>query len=408
MLTFWFWLFVIPAALAALFSMRKGREFLEYVEDSLADPPDDPDGEDDLDEELIIPFHPAVTLIVPVRGHDHDLARNMGSLGALDYPDYELIVTARNSDDTGLLTARTILGERARFVAAGPPAAGTGEKVHNLLAAVKQARPASEVFAFADSDGQVDEDWLGNLVAPLEDETLGATTGFRWYFPEEGGFWPLLRSAWDSTIACHMSVKDKNFVWGGAMALRRATFVEADVERFWAGAVSDDYRLSAAINAAGQGIRFVPGAMVATTGSCTRKEFLAWARRQLTITRVYRPHPWTVGFVGHIVYCGAMVLSLAMVLVGNTPLGLGALVVTTVPGMAKGALRGTIARLMFPRREGWFDRYGGAYFWLVPIATWVWLVSFAGSAVTRKIEWRGYVYDLVSSDRTVVLKAPDR
>ncbi len=406
MLSFWFWFFVIPAALAALFSMRKGRDFLEYVEDFLS-PSDDRDDEDDPDREHGEPYLPAVTLIVPVRGHDHDLARNLGSLGVLDYPDYELIVTARDRDDAGFRTARTILGESARFVAAGTPPEGTGEKVHNLLAAVKSARPESEVFAFADSDGQVDEDWLHNLVAPLQDETLGATTGFRWYFPEEGGFWPLLRSAWDSTIAGNMSTQDKNFAWGGAMALRRTTFVEANVEKFWAGAVSDDYRLSAAINAAGRGIRFVPGSMVATTGSCTGKEFLTWARRQLIITRVYRPRLWTAGFVSHVVYCGAMVLSLAMALVENAPLGLGALVVTTVPGMGKGALRGTIARLMFPQREDWFDRHGWAYFWMVPIATWVWLVTFARSATTRRIEWRGYVYDLVSADRVTVLKAPE-
>lgn len=406
MLSFWFWLFVIPATLAALFSMRKGRDFLEYVEDSLSES-GDRDDEDDPNSEPREPFLPPVTVIVPVRGHDHDLARNLGSLGALDYPDYELIVTASDCDDDGSRSARTILGERAAFVTSGNPPPGTGEKVHNLIAAVKQARPESEVFVFADSDGQVAEDWLRNLVAPLEDETLGATTGFRWYFPEEGGFWPLLRSAWDSTIAGNISTKDKNFAWGGAMALRRATFVEADVERFWAGAVSDDYRLSAAMNAAGRGIRFVPGAMVATTGTCTATEFLTWARRQLIITRVYRPHLWAAGFVSHVVYCGAMVLSLVMALTENVPLGLGALVVTTVPGMVKGALRGTIARLMFPRRESWFDRHGWAYFWLVPVTTWVWLVSFVGSAATRKIEWRGYVYDLVSSERTVVLKTPD-
>ncbi len=406
MLSFWFWFFVVPATIAALFSMRKGRDFLEYVEDSLSPKPDR-DLEADAEFEPAEPFLPPVTVIVPVRGHDHDLARNLGSLGALDYPDYELIVTARDPEDPGVRTARTILGEKAGFVTTGEPTGGTGEKVHNLLAAVRQARPKSEVFAFADSDGQVAEDWLRNLVAPLKDEKLGATTGFRWYFPEEGGFWPLVRSAWDSTIASSMSTKDKNFAWGGATALRRSTFAEADVAKFWEGAVSDDYRLSAAMNAVDRGIRFVPGAMVGTTGPCTANEFLAWARRQLIITRVYRPHLWAAGFVSHIVYCGAMVLSVVMALTENTPLGLGALVVTMVPGMGKGALRGTVARLMFPQREDWFDLHGWAYFWLVPIATWVWLVSFVGSATTRKIEWRGYVYDLVSAEKTVVLKTPE-
>ena len=100
---------------------------------------------------------------------------------------------------------------------------------------------------------------------PLADETIGATTGFRWYFPEDGGFWPLLRSVWDSTIAGNMNTKDRNFAWGGGMAVRRATFEQARVAEFWKGTVSDDYRLTAALNKARLGIRFVPGGMVATT-----------------------------------------------------------------------------------------------------------------------------------------------
>ena len=407
MLSFWFWFFVIPAVLTALFSIRQGRRFLEYVEESLAESADDSDEDHDNEKKRTKPFCPPVSLIVAIRGRDHDLDRNLRSLAALDYPDYELIVSARNSMDSGLQAARSILGDKARFIIAGNPREGTGEKIHNLLAAVSQARSKSEIFAFADADGQVEADWLGNLVSPLADPKLGATTGFRWYFPEEGGFWPLLRSAWDSTIACNMSPQDKNFAWGGSTALRRATFAEADVEKYWSGALSDDFRLSAAMNAVGRRIRFVPGAMVATTGSCTAGEFLAWARRQLVITRVYRPRLWMAGFVSHIVYCGAAVLSLVMTFAENVPLGLGALVLTTVPGMSKGSLRQAMARLMFPEREDWFDRHGWAYFWLVPIATWAWLATFARSATTRKIQWKGYSYHLVSAEKTVVLEAPE-
>ncbi len=385
MLIYLFWFFVVPATLAALVSNRAGRNYVEYVEAEL----NEPVGE----------YEPPVTLIVPVKGLDHDLAGNLQSLAVQDYPDYELIVVTRGASDEGLRVARSVLHERVRVVVAGEPADGTGEKVHNLLEAVRQARSASEVFAFADSDGRVTRNWLRNLVAPLEDESLGATTGFRWYLPEDGGFWPLLRSAWDSTIAGNLRADDKNFAWGGGMALGRSTFEQASVAEFWRGAVSDDYRLTAAMNAAERGIRFVPGAMVATTGSCTAAEFLRWAARQLVITRVYRGKLWWAGFVAHIVYCGAMVMSLLVALTGN-PLGLAGLVVTLVPGMAKGAVRGHAGRMMFPHHGGWFDQYGWAYFWMTPIATWIWLYTFLRSAMTRRIEWRGNVYELVSANET--------
>ena len=391
MLEILFWIFVAPAALAALASAKSGRRFLEHVEVAWK-------GEPDPDAPV---YEPPATVIVPVRGLDHELAANLQSLARQDYPRYELLVVCRSADDPAVTTARMTLGERCRIVIAGDPPLDTGEKVHNLLAAVAAAGAWSDVFVFADSDGQVAEGWLRGLVAPLVDGRRGAATAFRWYFPEEGGgFWSLLRSAWDSTIAGQMSSDDrKNFAWGGATAIRRKVFEQTRVADFWQGVVSDDYRLTHAMQAAGRGVSFVPKAMVATTGHVSRGEFLDWATRQLVITKAYWFKGWLAGFVAHIVYCGAMVTSAALALSGN-PLGLGGLAVTVIPGMAKGAMRGYAGRLMFPERENWFDRHGWIYFWLAPVATWVWLWVFLRSALTRTIRWRGYEYELLSKERT--------
>ena len=389
MLTTIFWFLVVPAALAGLFSNRAGRRYLEYVEWRLSEPPES--------------YTPRASVIVPVKGVDHELHRNLHSLADQDYPDFELIVVTRSASDEALRVARSCLGPKSRIIVAGEPPAGTGEKVHNLLVAVGEVRPECEVLVFADSDGQVEDDWLRVLIAPLQDESLGATTGFRWHFPEEGSFWPLMRSVWDSTIAGNMRDDDKNFAWGGGTAIRRKTFEEANVARFWRGTISDDYRLTTAMNAADLGIRFEPGAMVATTGNCERGEFLEWAVRQLIITRVYRPNLWIAGFVAHIVYCGAIVVSLLMILTGN-PLGLGGLVASVLPGMGRGTVRGAAARLMFPGRAEWLDRFGWTYFWYTPIATWIWLYVFVRSALTRTIEWRGNVYELVSAEKTRCLR----
>jgi cellulose synthase/poly-beta-1,6-N-acetylglucosamine synthase-like glycosyltransferase len=389
-----FWIFVGPAVLAAALSVRSGRKYQEYVETELL-------AERDPDE---APYTPFVTLIIPVRGADHDLAANLRSFAQQDYPDYELIVTCLSAGDDAVRVARMTIADKLKLVIAGPPPEGTGEKVHNLRQAVAQA--SGEVLAFADSDAQVSESWLRALVAPLAGEQVGVSTGFRWYFPENGGFWPLMRSAWDSTIAGTMRPDGKNFAWGGSMALRRATFDTAKVAEYWQGAVSDDYRLTHAMEDAGLEIRYAPGAMAATTGACSREEFLSWAVRQMKITRVYRSKLWIAGLIAHVVYCGAMVLSLAAAAMGD-PIGVGALIVTTVPGMAKGASRGYCGRLMFPEREDWFDRYGWIYFWLTPAATWIWLYAFLGSAGSKTIRWRGYLYEMVSRTETRVLERPE-
>jgi len=373
---FLYWAFTIPALLLALASLRAGWRHWQYVAASVRDHGG--------------AWTPPATLIVPVKGLEEGLAANLRSLVQQDYPDFELLVVASDPDDPSLPHLRGF----GRLLLSGPPAPDTGEKIHNLLAAVAAARPQSRVLAFADSDGRVESSWLRALVAALEDPAAGAATGYRWYFPEGAGFWSLLRSVWNSTIAGTFGAGHPRFAWGGAMAIRREIFEAARVAQFWRGAVSDDYRLTEAVRAAGLEVRFTPLAMVATGGECDAREFLSWARRQMIITRVYAPRLWWGGFAAHVFYCGAMVAGAAAIAAGRL-WAVPMLAAMLAPGMLRGAWRRRAATLMFPARAPWLARHGWIYSWLTPLATWTWLYTFLASAWTRRIEWRGRVYELV-------------
>ena len=91
-------------------------------------------------------------------------------------------------------------------------------------------------------------------------------------------------------------------------------------------------------------------------------------------------------------------LSVLQLLQGNL-VGIGALLLILLPGMAKGGMRAYICSLTFPGHEAWLERYGWAYFWMTPFATWVWLYAFLRSGFTRRIAWRGRVYELLSESR---------
>ena len=383
-----FWLIVLPAAVASLLSVKRGRQFLEYVEERTQVPDSGRDT-----------AWPSVALIVPVKGLESGLAANLSALASQDYPHFKLLVCCSDPHDPAIGVVQSTLGPAQRIVVAGPPPPGTGEKIANLRAAVEAAGGEAEVLVFADSDGQVPTNWLRSLVAPLDDPDLGAATTFRWYLPEQGGFWPLLRSVWDSAIATIMDTRDRSFAWGGGTAIRRSTFDAARVLEHWVGAVSDDYRLTDALKAADLGIRFVPEAMVPTVGQCSGPEFLAWSVRQVTITRVYRFGMWLGGFLSHILYCGAQLLCVLQVLHGNW-IGLGGLLLVVLPGMAMGGMRAYACGLVFPERESWLARFGWSYFWLTPVATWTWLYAFARSGLTRRIAWRGRIYELVGKSET--------
>lgn len=331
---------------------------------------------------------PAVTVIVPVKGWDEGLQENLAALGELDYPDYELIVVSKSEGDL----PEGVAPGKARVVYSGENAdSRTGEKIHNLLAGVGAARAESEVFAFADSDGRVTRRWLRALVTALKREGAGAATGYRWHLPERPGFWSLVRSAWNAVIAGGFGSQPCAFAWGGAMAIRREVFAGARVAEFWKGAISDDYRLSAAVQQGGLKIVYAPGAMTPCVDGTGGGEFLGWIRRQMMITRFYAPRLWWTALVAHVLYCGAMGSALVCALKGSG-WGAAALAAQVGLGMGKGWLRLRLAKAALPEYGAWWGRWGWIHVVMVPVATWAWLWGCVGSAVGRTIVWRGYRY----------------
>ncbi len=306
-----------------------------------------------------------------------------------DYPDFEMIVVAHCAADI----PAGVLPGKVRVVLAQEEEPGTGEKVLNLRTAVRFARNESLLYAFADSDGRVSRTWLRALAAPLVDDQVGASTGYRWYAPEPPDFWSLMRSVWDAVIGGTFGPGSNAFAWGGSMAIIRETFHAIGVPRFWHGTVSDDYALSEAVHRAGLQIVFAPGAMAVSIGRTTAREFLAWARRQLIITRVYRPRLWWTALAAHIFYCGGMVAAVVASLQGYR-LAEWILLAQLAPGMLKGANRATLAQAVLPQYKPWFDRHSWVHTLWVPLTTWVWLTVLIGSAFGNRIEWRGNRYRL--------------
>ena len=370
----WYWLLAGPAILLAFLSLRGERRRADYVAGRLAQEP----------VEL-----PPATVIVPVKGEDEGLRENLAALADLDYPDYELILTARVAEDI----PAGVLPRRVKVVLSHEPESDTAEKILNLMAAIRTARKTTEVFAFADSDGRVNRGWLKALVAPLKDDGVGASTGFRWFTPVPPDFWSLMRSVWDAVAAGMLGPGENRFAWGGAMAIRKNVFIDARVHEFWEGAVSDDYALSQAMRSAGLRIAYAPGALTPCFDHISARRFFSWARRQMAITRFYAPAVWWPGLIAHLIYCGGMAASIGASIAGGR-LAEWALLAQLSPGMLKGLNRATLAKAAMPEQEAWFKRHIWVHAIWVPLATWMWLFALLSSAFGHTIEWRGRRYDL--------------
>jgi hypothetical protein len=370
----WYWVLAAPAILLAFLSLRGERRRAAYVAERLSQKPE---------------WLPPATVIVPVKGQDEGLRENLAALGNLDYPDFELIVAARCADDIppGVLPAR------AKVVLSHSEDSATAEKIQNLLVGLRVARKHSEVLAFADSDGRVNPGWLKALVTPLNEEGVGASTGYRWFTPVPPDFWSLLRSAWDAVAAGMLGPGNNRFAWGGATAIRRQLFYELRVPEYWDGAVSDDYGLSDAVHAAGLRIAYAPGALTPCFDHTGAVRFFGWIRRQMTITRVCSPQMWWPALVAHVIYCAGMAASIAASVAGYR-LAEWALLAQLSPGMLKGSNRAILARAAMPEQEAWFKRHAWVHAIWVPLATWVWLLALVSSAFGSTIEWRGRRYEL--------------
>jgi ceramide glucosyltransferase len=354
----WFWIFVGPALILAVLSLRGERTRAEYVAARMAEltaPPARP--------------LPLVSLIVPLGGACGGLRETLHSLAAQDYPDYELIVAAHRADDI----PPEALPAKVKVALGGKPG-----RLNLLLAGLRAARRQTAVFAFAGSNGVVSKFWLRALVAPLSDETVGASTGFRLYAPEPPTFWSLMQSVWNSVIAGRLGPGANDFAWGGAIAIAKGVLLQARGVECWEGEERDDLSLARAVRESGRLIAFAPGAMVVCSGRPAARQFFRQARREMALARAWLPRLWWQGLASHVMYCGAMLASAIASARGNRGAE-WALVALFGLGMLKGANRATLAKAQAPEWKTWFDSYSWTHIFWLPMATWVWLVVLIAS-----------------------------
>jgi ceramide glucosyltransferase len=390
-----------------ILSLLDGRRFLNYARRSLRTAPAD--------------FHPPTAVIVPVKGIDPGLETAIDRLFGQDYSDYRLIFAVASEHDPACTYLRERLRRYAPSLNLGPREARLvvagaslerGEKVNNLIAALGAVSASARVLVFADADARPKMDWLRSLVAPLIDPAVTVSTGFRWYLPGES-FASRLRAAWDASIATTLGDHRSNFAWGGSMAIRAEDFRRLRIaERYWNATVSDDYGVTLAVRDAGGRIRFEPRCLAASVEESTLGEFLRWSNRQIIITRVYAARLWRWGLLNYILFCGTLLLGVALILFpASRPVRLLAVaieVLVLLLGISKAHLRAIVAREAFPEEASALRRHGSCYWQLWPLVPWVMLINFLTAGLTRRIEWRGTRYELISATKLRVLEPNER
>jgi ceramide glucosyltransferase len=359
-------------------------------------------------------FQPFVSVIAPGRGIEPGLSDNLRPLLTQDYPRYEVLFVFDSADDPAISVVQELTSASpiaSRTIIAGP-ATDSGQKVHNLRVAVREVDPRSEVFVFVDTDARPAKSWLTKLVAPLADEKLGASSGYRWFIPARGGIASRLRGVWNASVASALgSDTVKNFCWGGSTAIRRAIFMQLDVSEHWRGTVSDDFTITRVLKEAKLPIHFTPHCLVASVGDCDFRELLEFTTRQIKITRVYASHLWLPLLLGSalftIVFFGGFILLILQILkiLSNIPSAtiLIILFIIFALGAAKSFIRWRAINIPLSAHRSALRRDVPAHLLLWPFASLLYLYNAIAAGFSQRIKWRGITYELKSPTEAVII-----
>lgn len=339
---------------------------------------------------------PPVTIFKPVHGMEERLEQNLESFFQQDYPDYEIIIGARSSEDPAILLAeqlrRRYPNVKSRIVISGPPE-WPNAKVFTLDKMISLSR--NDFFVISDSDVRVDRDFLRNVIPPLFDSKLGLVTCLYRGDPASD-FWSFLEALgmsveMPSGVVMADMLEGIRFALGPAVALRRDALDAIGGIRATADYYSDDYVLGNKIWAAGFRVMF---SHYFVHHVLTPRPFLRTLGDQLRWMKSTRhSRPW-----GHI----GSGLTFAM------PFGLLGFISATALGEIRIGLSFLLAAFLNRVIQsivvgGWIlrDPRALAFCWLYPLRDLqgfgVWVASF----LSHTFYWRGEIYHFTDEGKIV-------
>jgi cellulose synthase/poly-beta-1,6-N-acetylglucosamine synthase-like glycosyltransferase len=377
-------------------------------------------------EESPDPAHwPAAAVILPIKGLDEDTEDNVRALLRQDYPLYRLLFAVESAGDpvVPLLariseeTAKNPAGPSIEVVMAGV-ATMRGQKIHNQLAAVAHTSAEDEVIVFMDADAHPGPRWLRALVKPLvQQEEVGATTGFRYYIPGKPSLPNAMLSVINAAVAALLGPGWRNIAWGGSMAVTRANFFAFGIDAAWQNALSDDYVLSWCVkNRSKRKIQFVQTCLVASSADFSWPQFWEFAARQYRITKICAPGVWLAAIGAALLYLAALAYTISFFLlslggIAATDSRTGSvdwlLLVMFIALYTANFLRGRFllsgGLAAFPEQVHKLRSISFWFTWAYPFSLFINLLALLKSAPGKVITWRGIRYRMHNRLRTDIL-----
>jgi ceramide glucosyltransferase len=120
---------------------------------------------------------PSITVLKPLHGVEPGLFENLCSFCDQDYSEFAVVFGVNERGDAAIEIAERVIErypDRARLVVATGPHDARNPKVANLASMVGSA--TNEIVVIADADMRVGRDYLRRIVAPFDEDRVGAVT----------------------------------------------------------------------------------------------------------------------------------------------------------------------------------------------------------------------------------------
>lgn len=341
---------------------------------------------------------PPVTILKPLYGADKELLDNLRAACALDYPDYQVVLSVQRLDDPAIPVMRAVereFGPERVTLAIGESEARTNGKIQNMEIAYPHVR--HDIIVISDSDIKLRPDYLRAIVAPLADPEVGCvSTPYRamnanfWFEKLElltmnADFVPNLIFASVAGIV--------TFGLGASMCFRRRDLEAIGGFAAFRDYLAEDNLIAARIEKLGRRVVVAP---YFVDMEVDLESFADWWGHQLywdQNTRVVRPG----GFFSTVVVRALPFALLFALLRGVDPLGLEVLTATIAvrlagAGFTLGAVLG--------------DLEGLGALWLLPLRDLLGFAVFLIAIFKRDFVRRGRRFGLLPDGRIMPLPAP--
>ncbi len=314
---------------------------------------------------------PRILLMVPCKGTDIGLERNLRNATVQDYPNYRAVAIVEGKGDPAFAAIRK---SGIGYIIGDFKCRNCSGKVKNLASAMAKFR-GYDAYCIMDSDVTAERGWLSSLASALDGNT-GIATAFPFFNPL-GGFWSRAKQVWGFVGLGLMENPNTRFGWGGTLLFRKDLLGKGGFELF-SESVSDDIALTRLCRDRGLGIAYVPEARPVVDCRESAGSFIEWSNRQAALSVLGNRRLLHLGLV----YYSASLL----LLVSAVALSL--------------SVNGWLAILLLPFAlyvARAYQRSGSPDPLILPacfLVCFVYPYNLVHSAFAKRIVWRGRPYEL--------------